>query len=329
MKKAFFINGGAGRVLCSIPALEHHIKNIDPTAPIVAEGWMEIFLSSEILRKNVYNAQHRGLFEILKDREIISPEPYRLNEYFNQKVNLIQAFDMLINEDGKKEIPKSKKLNISVGIADEVTGKNIVNECRHGLQKDKIIVIQPFGSGARLEGAYIVDESGRSLVVEDLLKIIKELNKNFGVILMSEIKIPTQEPMGVMTPEGLNLLQWSGVIKEADYFIGCDSVGQHFSSALEKPTTVIIGSTFPENISYPENKSFNIIDNGKNKRVYSPIRISQDLAIERNNENLMKLDSKTIDKICKKVVDTLGINHSNNFKMPTIQQQPKTSCCNE
>jgi Holliday junction DNA helicase RuvA len=33
----------------------------------------------------------------LKDCEIVSPEPYRVNQYFNQKCNLIQAFDILIN----------------------------------------------------------------------------------------------------------------------------------------------------------------------------------------------------------------------------------------
>ena len=30
MKKAFFINGGAGRVLCAIPALEYYKENTDP-----------------------------------------------------------------------------------------------------------------------------------------------------------------------------------------------------------------------------------------------------------------------------------------------------------
>ena len=89
MKKAFFINGGAGRVLCAIPALEYHIQNIDPTAPIIAEGWMELFLTSKIIRNNVYGVQHNGLFDVVKDRELVTPEPYRLNAYFNQKANLI------------------------------------------------------------------------------------------------------------------------------------------------------------------------------------------------------------------------------------------------
>ena len=63
MKKAFFINGGAGRVLCSIPALEEYKKNIDPDVVIVAEAWSELFLSSPIIRDNVFNVNHKGLFE--------------------------------------------------------------------------------------------------------------------------------------------------------------------------------------------------------------------------------------------------------------------------
>lgn len=328
MKKAFFINGGAGRVLAAMPALEHHLTHVDPDAPIIAEGWMELFLSNKLLRNNVYGVNHRKLFDILKDRELISPEPYRLNAYFNQKANLTQAFDMLINYDvPPEEIPETKKSNISIGKIDAAVGQNIVNECKQGLQKDKIVIFQPFGSGAKVEGSFIIDESGRSFEVEDIKKIIKELNKNYGVILMSDIKIPTSEPLGVMTPEGMNLLQWMGVIKAADYFLGCDSVGQHFANALGKPATVVIGSTFPENISYTDNIKFNIIDNGAEKRMYSPIRITADLAIERNNEELMKLSDETISEITESIFTTLGKNNFAQYQQPMMPYQQQSSCC--
>lgn len=330
MKKAFYINGGAGRVLCAIPALEYHIMNIDPTAPIIAEGWPELFLTSKILRDNVYNVQHKNIFEVLKDRQIISPEPYRLNAYFNQECNLIQAFDILINFDTQpEELPESKRFNIAVGKADTTMGKNLVDECRNHLQKDKVIVFQPFGSGAKVNGNYIVDESGRSFEVQDILSIIKELNKNYGVILMSDIKIPTREPMGVMTPENVNLLQWSGVIKAADYFLGCDSVGQHMANSLGKPATVVIGATFPENISYPNNEKFNIIDNGKGERVYSPIRITFDISADRNNEDLMKLSDETIKEIISSIETTLGKNNFAQYQMPMQPYQQQSSCCSK
>ena len=85
MKKAFFINGGAGRVLCAIPALEHYKKHIDPDVVVVSEGWDELYMTSSI-RNNVFNVNHKQLFEDkLKDKELLTLEPYRMNAYFNQK----------------------------------------------------------------------------------------------------------------------------------------------------------------------------------------------------------------------------------------------------
>jgi hypothetical protein len=97
-----------------------------------------------------------------------------------------------------------------------------------------------------------------------------------------------------------------GVINAADYFLGCDSVGQHFAHALKKPATVVIGSTFPQNISYPNNKDFTIIDNGKDKRTYSPLRITTDFTVDRNNEDLMILEDSEFDKIVDGIVKKLG-----------------------
>ena len=78
--------------------------------------------------------------------------------------------------------------------------------------------------------------------------------------MMTKVNIPAQEAIGAAVPQA-NLLQWMGIIKSCDYFLGCDSMGQHYAHALNKPATVIIGSTFPENISYTNTKNFTIIDN--------------------------------------------------------------------
>lgn len=308
MKKAFFINGGAGRVLCAIPALEYYAKNIDPDVVIVVEGWIDLYLSSKILAGNVYPANDPNLFEKVKDREIITPEPYRLNAYFNQKANLIQAFDMLINYDTPpEEVPETKDFNLFIGKGDLITGDELVQEAKRGLQKDKVIVFQPFGSTADIINNTVVDPSGRSFEVEDIVKVVQELNKKYAVILMSEWKVPGDGPLGVLFPEDVSLLQWTGIINSADYFLGCDSVGQHIAHALKKPGAVVIGSTFPENTSYTSNTTITVIDNGKDERLYSPIRIVQDIRIDRHNENLMKLSNNTIEEIVKTVDDALGV----------------------
>lgn len=327
MKKAFFINGGSGRVLSAIPALEYYLQNTDPDVVIVAEAWIELFLSSEILRNNVYPIHHKGLFtNKLKDKEIVSPEPYRFHAYFNQEVNLIQAFDMLIND--LDHVPQTKTFQLTMGKSDIVSGLNLCNNLRQKFQKEKIIVFQPFGAGAMLEGLYIIDETGRSFEIRDVFRIIEELGQHYGIILMSHIQIPADKPLPAAMPDNMNLLKWLGIINAADYFLGCDSVGQHFANALGKPATVVVGSTFPENISYPDNPKFQIIDNGIDSREYSPIRLSSDYVLDRNNENLMLLNDATFKMIIDGITGNLG---KSSYPMPTASSAtntPSQSCGN-
>ena len=129
--------------------------------------------------------------------------------------------------------------------------------------------------------------------------------------------------MGIAAPKGLGLNGWAGVINAADHFIGCDSVGQHLAHAVGTKTTVVIGSTYPENISYPNSKKFTVIDNGKDKRQYSPIRITFDMNADRNNEDLMVLSSETIDKIVKGIKKPSGKQVPiKSAVVPTLQNTP-------
>ena len=52
--KAFFINGGAGRVICSIPALEKYAETHDDFI-IVAEGGMNFYKGHPVLHKYAYD----------------------------------------------------------------------------------------------------------------------------------------------------------------------------------------------------------------------------------------------------------------------------------
>jgi hypothetical protein len=310
MNKAFFINGGAGRVLCSIPALEAYAEQNEDFI-IVAESWGEFYSCSKVLRDKAFPIFHKNLFEDhLKDKEIITPEPYRLNAYFNQKCNLIQAFDIIINE--LDNVPQSKKINIELNKQEQISGHNIVNEVREKLKKDKIIVFQPFGSSIKVEGNFVYDTSGRSFELTNIYSIIEELKKNYGIIIMSQVPIPGWESLGVAMPQNAGLTTWGGIINASDYFLGCDSVGQHIAYALNKPATVVVGATYPENISYPGEKSFTIIDNAKDRRKYSPIRMTFDECCDRNNEDLMVIDETTIKKIFKSIKDKIGVSKTTN-----------------
>jgi hypothetical protein len=91
------------------------------------------------------------------------------------------------------------------------------------------------------------------------------------------------------------------VIKHANYFVGCDSSGQHFARSVGTKGTVIFGSTFPINTSYPD--FFNIIEKQGTKK-FSPIRISglETLLANRMNEGLMTFDSKEVETMYQSIV---------------------------
>jgi ADP-heptose:LPS heptosyltransferase len=98
-----------------------------------------------------------------------------------------------------------------------------------------------------------------------------------------------------------DLRQWGALIQEADYFVGCDSVGQHMARAVGTPGTVIFGSTFPINTSYTD--YFNIIDKGNAKK-YSPIRITglDVMLSNRLNENSMNFSDIELNALFNSIV---------------------------
>lgn len=306
MKKAFFINGGAGRVMCAIPALEKYAKQNDDFI-IVAEGWMEIFSGSPLLRDKVFHVMHNRLFEDhLRNMEIVSPEPYRMNAYYNQKINMIQAFDILINGD-KDTLPANTKITMELSKKEQIDGYTIVNDVRNAKQKEKVIVFQPFGSSVTQQSNFIFDNSGRSFELSDSIRLIDELTKDYAIILFSQIPIESHvQSQAVAWPQNIGIRQWMGVINACDYFLGCDSLGQHIAYSVGKPATVVIGSTFPENISYKDEQKFHIVDVGKEKRRYAPFRITHDDNAERNNEALMVLTDDHFKQIVESVKQRLG-----------------------
>lgn len=314
--KAFFINGGAGRVLCSIPALEKYAEEVTKDFIIVCEGGMDMFKGHPILHERAYDIWHKDLFEDkLKDMDIVSPEPYRVWEYYNQKCNLSQAFDILINNKGVRDLQKP---TLVLNAEEAINGKAVVDEVKAKTGKDKTIVLQPFGRGVQPIGNYVVDNGGRSFEYTNLLGFLRKLSKDYAIILMTEMQFNFEnENIGapIAQPKDISLRQWAGIIRAADYFFGCDSVGQHIAYAFDKPATVVVGSTFAENISYPNNEKFDIQDMGEGQRVYEPIRITPDDVSSRTNSGIMMMNEPIEDVI----VESLN----NNFKKWTTQvKQP-------
>ena len=60
---AFFVNGGAGRMVCSIPAFEKYEKeNPDDDFIIVCEGGMDMYKGHPTLHRRAFDNWHKGLF---------------------------------------------------------------------------------------------------------------------------------------------------------------------------------------------------------------------------------------------------------------------------
>lgn len=305
--KAFFINGGAGRVVCSIPALEKfHEENPDNDFLIVCEGGTDFYKGHPVLHAKAYDVWHKNLFEDkLKNMELVSPEPYRVWEYYNQKANLSQAYDIEINNKGVRDLPKP---TIRLSKQEKLSAAQVVREVKEKTEKDKAIVFQPFGRGVVNDNGMITDFSGRSFEPETVVNLVKVLSKEYAIIFMGEIAIEFQKhgiTQPVAIPQNIDLRTWTAIISQSDHFLGCDSVGQHLAYSLDIPATVVVGSTFKENVSYPDHKSFNVLDMGEGARIYSPIRITQDEYTDRMNEGIMAMNDKVEEVIISTVKDSM------------------------
>ena len=302
---AFFVNGGYGRMLCSIPALEkYHEENPEDDFIIVCEGGTDAYKGHPVLDERAYDVWHKGLFkDKIKDRKIVTTEPYRVWEYYNQKASIAQAFDIQINGKGCRDLPPP---TLWLSREELLIGRKIVNDVKEKLAKDKVMVIQPFGRGIQhIDGAF-VDPTGRSIEFRNLKNLIKKAQENgYAIILMAEMAIDFSKYKlkdELAMPEGLGLRQWAAVIKYSSHLLCCDSVAQHFSYITQTPTTVIMGPTFPVNVSYPDCDYFNIVDLGMNDRLYDPIRIMPDEFTSRNNENIMGMTDEIEDFVMDRIL---------------------------
>ena len=328
--KVFFVNGGAGRVIASIPALELYAETHDDFV-IVAEGGMNFFKGHPVLDKFAYDHWHKNLFEDkIKDRDCMTPEPYRRWHYYNQKCNIAQAYDMEINGlDEPRDLPTPK---IKLSKTEAINALNLVEQIKAKTKKDKVIVVQPFGRGAEVQGEYIIDQSSRSFHQRDIVEVINNLRKDYGVIIMSEFQFVVDPPDSNMIPcawPQADIRVWAGIIECADHFLGCDSVGQHIAKSVGTTVTTVIGATFPVNISYPEDRNFDIIDIGKGKRVFQPLRLTAEDYQDMMNDECMKMKKEDVQSVITSCRKRLGKSkdYSGNLKLEE-EQQPEKCCDN-
>ena len=144
-RKIFNLDGGAGRVIAAIPALEKYDRlNPDADWGVLIGGWDNLVWGNKLLQDRTFNPDTKGIFDLwIKDADVLSPEPYRVNGYFNQKLSLAEAFDEIINETEDHSDLESPKLYLSKN--EEKSAANVIADCKQQQGPKKYtIVIQPY-----------------------------------------------------------------------------------------------------------------------------------------------------------------------------------------
>jgi ADP-heptose:LPS heptosyltransferase len=306
LKTIFYIDGGAGRVIAAIPALLKYGR-LNPTADwnVVIPAWDALLWSIPELQDRTYGADTKGLWDniVSKADVIYTPEPYRVPAYFRQEISLVEAFDQEINNTMDHSDLGVPTLKFSK--QEEKWAVNTLADVKQQQQKAKTIIIQPFGRGATLDRNDVVDSASRSLSPDAYVSLGKKLAARYNMVFFGEQQLQiVTDSYTIKLPPQTDLRMWAVLISYADYFVGVDSVGQHMARATNIPGTVIFGSTFPINTSYPD--FFQIIEKPGQKK-YSPIRITglDSVLADRYNDSMMDFDETEITNIYNKIVSDI------------------------
>lgn len=299
MNTTFCLSGGAGRIVTATPALEKFaLLNPDDDFRVIIYGWENLYWNHPLLQSRTYGVGSKGMFDhVVKNNTLISPEPYHINGYYNQKLSLAEAFDREMNVTNYHE--DLTKPNLYLHSGEIKSARKMIEQACSEKNKSKFIVFQPYGSGISLVDNRPFDNSGRSLDVDDALQL-GHLLSNDAVVLYfgpNEFVHPADNFMlNAKNIPGADLRFYMAMISQCDSFVGVDSVGQHIARAFDKPGLVVMGSTFEVNVSYPNH--FKFYRNGI-RPTYNPIRIGGidcDFA-DRANDKIMTFNKKQIDEM--------------------------------
>lgn len=306
----FILSGGAGRIITAIPALEKYYKqNPEDNFKVLVHGWESLFWSHPILQCRTFNVNQKGSFELhMKNNNVVVPEPYYCSKFYNKEVNLIEAFDKIINntfthDDLKKNVLYTSK-------TEQHFAKQLITELKNYTGKDKVVIFQPFGSTAEIVNNNIVDKSNRSLSLETYLDLAREMSKTAAVFFASGTHLKHYEDQCTYTFEekGPYFRMLISLMKECDCLVGVDSVAQHVAYAVGKKGVIIMGGTDEKHFSYPQH--FNIFRKKDRSPVYSPWRLS-DVDCEfsdRENDGILDFNSMEMHELKELIAKTLHTN---------------------
>jgi hypothetical protein len=302
-KTIISIEGGLGRCIAAIPALLKYEKlNRDKEWYVMFYLWDFITWGIPELQSRTFNPDGKGIFEnyYWDADEVISPEPYRVPEYYRNEISLREAFDIAINNSYDHSDLPSMQFNLS---KEEIRrAHEIIGEVKNSHKKEKTVVLQPYGSAAMPHPTGVVDNTLRSMPKPFLDFLIPKLLKNYNVIYMGAHEFHDSK---TFKPDpNPSLREWAAIISECDYFIGCDTCGQHMRMCFDKDASVMIAGTHEKNTSYPE--KFHII---KKDLPFQPdaMRVSmfQYQLSTRLNEERLNFTIEEMEKAYQEIVQRI------------------------
>jgi len=308
MNTTFLINGGAGRVLCAIPALEKYLKsNPNDDFKILVDKWEQMFWSHPTLQQRTFNLNTKGVFDnYVKNYNLKVPEPYTYHRFYNQQCDLVEAFDELINNDLTHSNLK-KHDYIYLEESEKIYAQYHLDLFKRNQQKNKVVVIQPFSSNAQITYDCVLDETNRSVSVENYFEIVKQLSHYAVIIFMGEKRFrhPLDNISHTIEDNEFYQRNIMSIISECDFFIGIDSLGHHIAKSFRKRGLILMGGTLEENFNC--SKYFKVFRKKNCKPVYPPLRINPvDINFSNKlNDGFLNLNDKEINQICKYVIEQL------------------------
>ena len=301
MTTVICIDGGIGRIITSIPALlKYHQNHPNEEWYIMIPRWDFVMWGFPELQERTFDPDSKGSFNIFwKADKVITAEPYRLPAYYRNEISLKEAFDVVINNTtDHDDLPEMQLMTSS---AEKRSSFDIIQKAKKTFKQEKTIVLQPYGSTANMHQTGIFDDSHRSMPKNMIDYFIKNLSEKYNLIFMGAKELhdirtfkPDPDP---------KMREWMAIIEAADYFIGCDSCGQHMRRAFNKSASVVISGTHRINTSY---ENFHIIERNV---PYQPdsMRISGFHAhmVSRLNEERVKFTQEEIENAYQDIVEKI------------------------
>ena len=188
MKKIILLSGGLGRGVAALPALiKFNRNNPDLEWYVSIPSWDYIGDCIPEIQHRIFDASDRNAWEhiFLKADVVITPEPYTLPNFYKGEINLVEAFDELINNTTDHSDLDYECLKLSGHELDQE--KEVIMSIYDIYKKKRTVVINPYGSTAVKTRWGIRDETYRSMSENLFYKLCEKLVEKYYPIIDSLI----------------------------------------------------------------------------------------------------------------------------------------------